>query len=150
MSNEEALCKEAGSSDLSSSAATDNTVELRLPPKAEYIPVLRATLGVIAGTMPFNYDGIVQLRVAVSEAFAMAIRHIQQAGGHLESVVLGVRFAGDAARLEIVMSDPEASAAAAEAPDETESRAVIESLVDSAEFGAEVGGQSVIRLVKHR
>ena len=35
-----------------------DTIELRLPAKADYLPVLRATVGVIAGTMSFDYDKI--------------------------------------------------------------------------------------------
>ena len=51
---------------------------MRLPPKPEYLSVLRAAIGVIAGDISFNYDEIIQLRVAVSEAFQMTIRQVPQ------------------------------------------------------------------------
>ena len=42
-----------------------DTVHLRLPVKPEYLAVLRATTGVIAGNMDFNYDEVMQIRVAM-------------------------------------------------------------------------------------
>ena len=46
----------------------NDVFELRLPPKSQYVSILRATVGVIAGNMSFNYDEIIQIRTAVSEA----------------------------------------------------------------------------------
>lgn len=55
---------------------TNDTIELRLPLKPQYLPILRATTGVVAGVVGFNYDEIMQLRVAVSEVFDLALKHI--------------------------------------------------------------------------
>ena len=55
---------------------TNDVIEVRLPPKPEYLPVIRAAVGVIVGTMFFNYDEIIQIRVAAAEAFELAIRQI--------------------------------------------------------------------------
>ena len=38
--------------------STDDTLVLRLPLKSDYLPVLRAALGVIAGSMSFTYDEV--------------------------------------------------------------------------------------------
>ncbi len=54
---------------------TDDLIELHLPPKAEYVPIVRALAGVIAGEMSFTYDEIVQIRVAVSELFEIGVRN---------------------------------------------------------------------------
>lgn len=55
---------------------TNDTIELRLPLKPQYLPILRATTGVVAGVVGFNYDEIMQLRVAVSEVFDLALKHV--------------------------------------------------------------------------
>ena len=39
---------------------TEDVIELRLPPRPEHIPVIRAVIGAVAGGMNFNYDEIVQ------------------------------------------------------------------------------------------
>ena len=33
-----------------------DVIEIQLPPSSEYLAVVRATIGVIAGNMSFNYD----------------------------------------------------------------------------------------------
>ncbi|MCH8993835.1 MAG: UDP-N-acetylglucosamine 1-carboxyvinyltransferase, partial [Chloroflexi bacterium] len=51
---------------------TQDVIQMRLPLKSEYLPVLRAAVGVIAGGMEFTYDEVMQLRVAISEVFDLA------------------------------------------------------------------------------
>ena len=68
-----------------------DVIEVRLPLKADYLSVLRATVGVLAGEMSFNYDEIIQLRVAISEAFSMAVRWYTEAGPIPASTELAVR-----------------------------------------------------------
>ena len=126
------------------------TVELRLPPRAHYLPVLRATLGVVAGNMSFDYDEILQLRVAVSEAFELAIEHSRAAGDAPGVDALAVTFVVHPASLEILVTDPDPVSGGAESARESESRAVLESLLDRVEFGVRAGGAKVTRMVKRR
>ena len=58
-----------------------DAIELRLPSRPEYLTLVRAAVGVIAGGMSFNYDEIIQLRVAVSEAVQMTMRRAQCRNG---------------------------------------------------------------------
>ena len=55
-----------------------DVIEIKLPPSSEYLAVVRATIGVIAGNMSFNYDEVIQLRVAASEVFSLAMEWISQ------------------------------------------------------------------------
>ena len=65
---------------------TQDVVELRLPLKSEYVNVIRATVGVIAGTLDFTYDEVMQFRVALSEIFELAA-HLAE---HESADVLGI------------------------------------------------------------
>ena len=130
--------------------STDDTLVLRLPAKSDYLPVLRATLGVIAGSMSFNYDEVLQLRVAASEAYSLAIRHFGRERGLQGSRAIAVSFVIETDRLLVLVSDPYAGHTPADQEAEMESRAVLESLVDSVEFGVEAEGERVTRLVKRK
>jgi anti-sigma regulatory factor (Ser/Thr protein kinase) len=148
MSSEEARGREADSSTESTGdSLAGEPVELKLPPRAQYLPVLRATLGVVAGSMSFDYDEIMQLRVAVSEAFELAIEHVQAQRDPPENVSLSVTFVAYPDRLEITVMDPGAPSGAVESAEDVESKVVIESLLDSVEFGLLVSGSRVTRMV---
>ncbi len=62
----------------SSGLILSDVIEIKLPPSSEYLAVVRATIGVIAGNMSFNYDEVIQLRVAASEVFSLAMEWISQ------------------------------------------------------------------------
>ena len=56
-------------------------VELRVPPHAEYLQFVRAVVGAVAAADPgIDPDRVTDLRLAVSEAVANAIRAQQQFG----------------------------------------------------------------------
>ncbi len=151
MSSEEARGEETDSSTESTGESlTGETVELKLPPRARHLPVLRATLGVVAGSMSFDYDEIMQLRVAVSEAFELAIEHLQGQHEPRENTSLAVTFVAHPDWLEITVMDPGVPSGAVESAKEMESRVVLESLLDSVEFGVLAAGSRVTRMVKHK
>ncbi len=137
-----------------------DAIEIRLPPKPQYLSVLRATIGVIAGDMSFNYDEIIQLRVAVSEAFQMTIRQIPQESPGSIVVGLVVRLTVEPDNLEIVIfklqdytsSSPHlgTNQPLPSIEEEIESRALLESLVDEVEMGREAAGEALIRMVKYK
>ena len=126
------------------------TVELLLPPKVEYVPVLRAVVGVVAGTLSFNYDEIIAIRVAVSEALGLVLRHIQREGLPGDSGGIKAGFVIGHDSLKVVLTAPGPGYVDTESAKDMESQAVLESLVDSVEIGVEGSGERVITLVKYR
>jgi len=118
-------------------------VELRLPTTPEYIAVLRATAGVIAGEMSFSYDEVINLRVAVSEAFMMAASCVSR--GELTA-----RFTIGAGSLEVLIPSPQAYSNNLHGEGEVERRALLNSLVDKLELGSGAAGEPIIRMLKHR
>ena len=126
------------------------TVVLRLPAKAEYVPVLRAVVGVVAGTLSFSYDEIVSLRVAVSEAFGLVMRHMPQGDPKRDSVGVRASFFIGNGELEIVLASTGSGYVDAESAGDVESQAVLESLVDAVSIGAVRSGERGISLVKYR
>ena len=127
-----------------------DVIEVRLPLKAGYLSVLRATVGVIAGEMSFNYDEIIQLRVAVSEAFNMAVRWYAEAEPIPASMELAVRFIVGRDRLEISIPNPGDHRAPPPLEEEIESQALLESLMDEVEFGGQVFGKALVQMAKHK
>ncbi len=126
----------------------DNILELRLPAKRKYLPIVRSTAGVIAGTMSFDYDDILQIRVAVSEAFGVALRRLERKNEPSKAHRQVVYFVIDPPKLEILIADPGGFPGEVAVREEGESRAVLESLVDKVVFGVEAGGRHFVRLVK--
>ena len=112
--------------------------------------MLRATVAVVAGSMSFNYDEILQLRVAVSEAFGLAVRHLPEADTKGKSVDVKGRFVIGDDRLEVIVTCPRMERGDIESAEDVESRVVLESLVDSVAIGAETSDERVIRLVKFK
>lgn len=128
----------------------NDTIELRLPLKPEYLLILRATTGVVAGSISFNYDEIMQLRVAVSEIFDLALKHVTPGSGTSEANELVVLFSLYSDEIEILIGDPRNYTSYLNTGEGKESLALLKSLMDELEFGAEVAGKTVVRMVKHR
>lgn len=124
---------------------TNDVIQLRLPLKTEYLAVLRATAGVIAGMMAFNYDEIMQLRVAISEVFDMATNQYLRQSSSLNGVELAVSFVPQPGGLEILIAPPQGLDADPDNWMDDESQALLTSLLDVVEIGSETG---TIRMVK--
>ena len=129
---------------------TEDVIELRLPLKQEYQPVLRATVGVIAGGMLFSYDEIIQLRVAVSEAFDLAIKYITLGERVSEVTELTLRFLIKPDRIDILIPAPENAPSTIDSEVEQESRELIRSLMDETEYGTGANVRPLIRMVKYK
>ena len=125
-------------------------IELRLPPTSDYLSVLRATIGVIAGGMSFNYDEIIQLRVAVSEAFNLAIRRVVPEEQTGTASNLTVRFTVETERLEILIPSPHGYPAPRAVEEEIESQALLESLMDEVQLGGGSADEPVISMAKYK
>jgi anti-sigma regulatory factor (Ser/Thr protein kinase) len=151
MSGENAERKKIGSIDkFLESDIEAETIEVKVPPKSKYLPLLRAAAGVVAGGLELDYDEILQLRVAVSEAFDMVTRQIGSNEAIDDSSEIVTVFVIRPDRLEVLVGDPGFRRGAAEDSKEKESRVILESLVDAVEIGAEERGHRVIKLVKRR
>jgi len=132
---------------LMAGSLTNDVTGLRLPLRPEYIPVLRATVGVLAGTLNFDYDEIMQLRVAVSEVFELAVKQFARQGLSSELGVLDVRFVNRPDGLEILLAAPTDYLGEPKTGEGEESQALLESLMHEVEFGPEAG---LVRMVKYR
>ncbi len=128
----------------------NDIIELRLSLKPEYLPILRATTGVVAGVISFNYDEIMQLRMAISEVFDLAIKHVKPGGGILQVNELAVRFSVHPDKLEIVTMGPKDYTSYLNTGEGRESLALLRSLMDEVEFGGEVAGKTLVCMVKYR
>jgi len=128
----------------------NDTIELRLPLKPEYLPILRATTGIVAGVISFNFDEIMRLRVAVSEVFDLAIKHVTPGVRVSEVNELAIRFPVYPDKLEIVIIGPKDYTSYLTTGEGRESLALLRSLVDEVEFGGEVAGRTVVHMVKYR
>ena len=127
------------------SEARPDSIRSRLPLKSEYLPVLRMASGVIAGVMSFRYDEIVQLRVAVSEAFSIAVKNTSGEMGSEQTDEVEFRFTVSPESLEVQVLSQANILVDLDSEDAEESRALLESLMDEVELGGE---QYLVRMVK--
>ena len=125
----------------------NDVIRLQLPLRPEQLPVLRATLGAIAGNLAFNYDEITQLRVAVSEVFDLALRHSRREDQSPDQAELDVRFVVHSDRLEIRVAEPTNYSGELMNEQDEESRAVLTSLMDQVNFGDK---NDLVAMVKYR
>lgn len=127
-----------------------DVIDLRLPPKAAYRTALRAILGAIAATVSFNYDEIMQLRVAVSEAFDMAVRHMAQGPQAPEEAGVDIRFIITADKIEFTVSAPFDSGKILGDEPDIESQGVLRGMMDEVDLGPGTDNKTVVRAVKRR
>ena len=127
-----------------------DVIELRLPPRSEYLTLVRAAVGVISGGMPFSYDEIIQLRVAISEAVQMVTQWATQGETKPIEAQLVVRFTVDSDRLAILLTVPDGAARSGTAEPDEEGPALLQSLVDEVEFGGDAAAELSIRMVKYK
>ena len=127
-----------------------DVIELRLPQRSEYLTLVRAAVGVISGGMSFNYDEIIQLRVAISEAVQMVTQWATQGETKPIEAQLVVRFTVDSDRLAILLTVPDGAARSGTAEPDEEGLALLQSLVDEVEFGGDAAAELSIRMVKYK
>ena len=128
----------------------DNDVLLRLPLKPGYVTILRATMRVVAGMISFNYDEIMQLRIAVSEVFYLAMKHVTSGEQTSEVNELTIHFLVRPDKIEVLIAGPKDFTSYLNREEGKENLALLRSLVDEVEFGAEEAGKSLVRVVKYR
>ncbi|MBA7622628.1 Serine-protein kinase RsbW [subsurface metagenome] len=126
-------------------SVTNNVIELRVPIKSEYLVILRAITGVVAGVISLNYADIMQVRAAVSELFDLAIKHVSRTATPSE---LDVRLIIQPDKMEILIMGPKGYTNHLGREQGKETLALLRSLTDEIEFGTEVAGKSLVRIVK--
>ena len=124
-----------------------DTIEMKLPLRPEWLAVLRSAVGVIAGNLGFGYDEIVQLRVAVSELFELAMKHSARLDRGLVVAEMTIRFVTGLDRLEVLVTQPMGYMGKLRGDEDRESRALLESLMDTAEFDPK---NAEVRMVKRK
>ena len=127
-----------------------DVLELRLPPKPEFLTLVRAVTGVIAGGLSFRYDEIVQLRTAAAEAFELIVRHAEQSPRISAPDNVSIRFTITTDRLEILIINTEDAAGTINSQEHAESEALLGSLMDEVDLRAGTPERPSIRLIKYR
>ncbi|MCU9615169.1 anti-sigma B factor RsbW [Caldibacillus lycopersici] len=79
-----------------------DVVEVKLPPKPEFVGVARLTTSGIANRMGFSYEAIEDMKIAVSEAITNAIQHAYK---QEENGTINLHFHIYSKKLEIIVSD---------------------------------------------
>ena len=130
--------------------SSTDILELKLPAKAEFLPLVRASAGVIAGGLSFRYDEIVQLRTAIAEAFELTVQHSRGDRGLPATANITIRFTITPERLEIVVPTVEESTSTLGSQERAESEALLRSLMDEVELHDESAEGPSLRLVKFR
>ena len=123
-----------------------DVIEVRLPLTPNYLPIVRATVGVLSGIMSFNYDEIIQLRVAVTEAFNLATRLANKGVNGPDEVT--VRFIVGAEKIEILVTNRLGFTGKIDTESEMESCTTLESLMDEVQFGDGAANEPMIRMTK--
>ena len=128
---------------------TNDVIELRLPPKTQFLPVLRAMIGVIAGGASFDYDQIIQLRTAVAEAFEIAIGCVSE-GDDTPPREVVVRFFISTGRVDVLVASSGEYRPPPGGEEGLEIQALLKSLVDEFEIGSGAAGTPIVRMAKYK
>ena len=126
---------------------TVDVIQIRLPLKTEYLQVLRAAVGAIAGNMSFNFDEITHIRVAVSAVFDLLLNNVAQRELVSEVAEAEVQFAVQPDEIEILITHLSDYTCDFDSEEEQESLALVKSLMDEVEYGVE---RAAVRMAKYK
>jgi len=130
-------------------------VELTIPAQPAYVSVARLAILGIASRMPFTYDEVEDIRLAVGEACTHAIARVQAADGAHPNVRIVCTVEPRRLQIEVIDDAPatEAPEAAPEASPFDEAQlggVLIRILMDEVEQRTDPEtGAHVLRMVKH-
>ena len=127
-----------------------NVVELRVPLDLAYLPVLRGTAGVIAGTRSFTYDEVMQLRVGVSEVFDVALRHVARLDRFAKGNEIAFHFIAEPDGLQVIATYAGDFTAHPDTDEELKSQALLVSLLDDVQYQATASGGTLVRIKKQK
>jgi serine/threonine-protein kinase RsbW len=136
---------------------TSGEVELRIPPRPEFVGVVRLTVSAVASRLGFGFDDIEDIKVAVGEALTNAIQHAAEDARPDDDVVVSCRMGADELTIEVRDRgkgfDPEQVrlAEAGEGPPESGlGLLLIETLMDQVEFETRPDRGTQVRMIKRR
>ena len=101
--------------------------------------------GVVGGVSSLGYDQIMQLRLAVSEAFEF-VRRLPLESAHADGIDLGCSFVIGPDKLEILITSPGHMSIEYRSAEDEETLALLNSLMNVVEIDPE---KSLVRLVKY-
>lgn len=129
-------------------------VELKIPCKPEFVGVARLAILGIASRMPFSYDEVEDVRLAVGEACTTAVERAVKANKTETSLTIRSEIVGNNLIIEvqdnvgIAPEPPETTDSAEELDEQGLGALLMELLVD--EFHVEsIGDGTIVRMVKH-
>jgi hypothetical protein len=115
---------------------THDIVYLQLPLQIRYLPVLRSMAGVVGGVGSLDYDQIMHIRLAVSEVFEFVRRRAPPASALADGFGLGCTFDLGPDGLEILITPPGDVSFEHSGPEDEESLALLNSLMNAVEIDA--------------
>ncbi|EJS66420.1 anti-sigma B factor RsbW [Bacillus cereus] len=77
------------------------TIEMKIPAKAEYVAIIRLTMAGVANRMGFAYDDIEDMKIAISEACTNIVQHAYKEDDGEITIIFGLYED----RLEIMVAD---------------------------------------------
>jgi serine/threonine-protein kinase RsbW len=78
-------------------ASTDDTVELKIPARAEWVAVARLAVAAVASRLRFSVDEIEDIKLAVAEACTNCIQH----GSDTDRIEITSELAADEVRVSV-------------------------------------------------
>lgn len=132
-----------------------SVVELKIPSKPEFVGVARLTILGVASRMPFTYDEVEDLRLAVGEACTTAVERAKRANKADSEITIMSEIAGD--KLTIQVKDcagpapemPEKGESASELDEQGLGALLMELLVDEFKVESTPDGGTLVSMVKY-
>ncbi|NCO36328.1 MAG: anti-sigma B factor RsbW [Armatimonadetes bacterium] len=134
----------------------DTVIEIRIPSDLSFVRVVRLAVSGVASMMPFTYDEVEDIKLAVSEACNNAIQHAHDGTGANEVIV---RVVPREDALTILVQDRgrgiplERRRKATVPPEEVSEQGLglflIEALMDGVEYDTSSDSGTSLRMVKH-
>ena len=119
-----------------------DTVEVRIPAKAEWVAVARLAVSAVASRLDFSVEDIEDLKLAIAEACTICIRR----AGEGDRIEIVCDASGDRLNLSVRCGTAQRALSLAD-PDDKLGFVIIESLMDAVERRAD-GATAVIEMIK--
>lgn len=123
--------------------------ELKIPPRAEFVGVARLSIARVASLMPFTFDDVEDIRLAIGEACTRAIERLQTPAPGQQ---IRLPCTGYEDRLVIEVHSPLGAATEGGSPgsDEDLGAMLVQILMDElTEEARSEQGEHVLRMVKY-
>lgn len=134
-----------------------SVVELKIPSQPEFVGVARLTILGVASRMPFTYDEVEDIRLAVGEACTTAVERARRANKPESEISITSEIAGDKLTIK-VMDNAGPAPEMPEAPEKSEpaeldeqglGALLMELLVDEFKVESTPEGGTLVCMVKY-